>query len=529
VLPLPAVEIVGEVLGVAVNDLMAFGALLLGAALLARLGRRLGLPTIPFFMAAGILLGPAIPGVELFEDPATLEFLALVGLVLLLFHLGVEFPMEQVRASGGSLVLAGFGYILLNVLGGFGLGSALGWGFAEALVIAGALGISSSAIVTKVVIELRRLANAETPLILGIIVIEDLFLALYLSLLGPVLGDAGSPGELAVDIGVSFAFLAVLLVVARFGGRLIAAVIHSREEELLTVGVLGLLLLVSGTSAQLGVSDAIGALLLGLVVSRTSLAERVERVVLPLRDAFAALFFVAFGFAVDLGALGSVVVPALVAVLLTVVLNLVAGVVAARMYRLNQRSAANMGTTLLSRGEFSLILASLGVAAGLDGRVGPFIALYVLILAVVSPLAATNARFIARVLPDVLFRGDFRYVREETTMTGCTHLDRIRTTTGRTPEGCAQCLATGDSWVHLRLCNECGTVACCDDSPNRHMTAHYRTEGHPIVESFEPGERWRWCYPDEILVVGGPPARIDGGIPHEPDGPARVDEPTGRG
>lgn len=525
---LPAVDIVGEVFGVAVNDLMAFGALLLGAALLARLGRRLGLPTIPFFMAAGILLGPTIPGIDLFEDTVTLEFLALVGLVLLLFHLGVEFPLEQVRASGGKLVVAGFGYILLNVLGGFGLGMALGWGLPEALVIAGALGISSSAIVTKLVIELRRLANAETPLILGIIVIEDLFLALYLSLLGPVLGDAGTAAELAADIGLSFLFLFVLLVIARFGGRAVAAILHSREDELLTVGVLGLLLLVAGTSAELGVSDAIGALLLGLVVSRTSLRERVERVVLPLRDAFAALFFVAFGFSIDVAAFGDVLVPALLAVLLTFTLNLVAGVGAARLYGYNQRAAANMGTTLLARGEFSLILAALGVAAGLDGRVGPFIATYVLILAVVSPLAAANSQMLARLLPDAIFRGNFRYVREETTSTTCTHLDHVRTTTGKTPEGCEDCLAIGDTWVHLRLCNECGKVACCDDSTNRHMTAHYAAEGHPVVESFEPGERWRWCYPDEILVVGGPPARIDGGIPDLPPDHPREGERAGQ-
>jgi monovalent cation:H+ antiporter-2, CPA2 family len=497
---LPTVEAVGEVFGLPVNELMAVGGLLLVAALLARAGRRFGLPTIPFFMATGILLGPGTPGPTLLEEPADLELLAVIGLVLLLFHLGVEFPLEQVRAAGSRLLVAAFTYIGLNVSGGIGLGFLLGWGVGEALVIGGALGISSSAIVTKLLIELRRLTNAETPLVLGIIVVEDVFLALYLSLLGPVLGDADSPAALARDIGVSFGFLLLLVVLARFGGRAITGLVGSREAELLTIGVVGFVLLVAGTSEELGVSDAIGALLIGLVISRTVLREQVERVVLPLRDAFAALFFVSFGLSIEVGTLGAVVVPALLAVLLTVTLNVVAGVVAARMYGLNQRAAANIGLTLLGRGEFSLILASLALAAGLDSRVGPFVALYVLVLAVVSPLAASNSRLLARVLPDAVFRGSFLYVREETTGTTCSHLDQLRTDEPRTPEGCEECLADGGTWVQLRLCTSCGHVGCCDDSPGRHASAHYLDDGHPIVASLEEGEHWRWCYVDEHLL-----------------------------
>src|SRR5690606_14286333 len=117
-----------------------------------------------------------------------LELVAAIGLIVLLFHLGVEFPLEQVLASGRRVVGAAFAYIGLNVGGGLALGFAFGWGVEEAFVIAGAIGISSSAIVTKLLGELRRLTNAETPVVLGIIVVEDLFLAIYLALLAPVLG-----------------------------------------------------------------------------------------------------------------------------------------------------------------------------------------------------------------------------------------------------------------------------------------------------------------------------------------------------
>lgn len=480
-------------------DLVAIGAVVLAAGLLARVGRRFGLPTIPCYMLVGILLGPGTPGPVLIEDPAELSTLAALGLVLLLFHLGVEFPVEQVLGSGRRLFLAAGFYIGLNLTAGLLLGFALGWGTAEALVIAGGLGISSSAIVTKLLIELHRLTNAETPVILGIIVIEDLFLAFYLALLAPVLSDAGSPLGFVRDVAISFGFLVLLFGLARYGARAVGALIGSREDELLAVLVVGLVLLVAGLSDQVRVSDAIGALLIGLVVSRTRVRERVERLVLPLRDVFAAVFFVTFGLSIDLGQLGAVAVPAALAVLVTLACNLTAGVVTARLFGLNQRAAANIALTILGRGEFSLILVTLAIGAGLDDRIGPFIALYVLGLAVLSPLLAARSQYLARFLPDALLRSRWRYVREETISTACTHLDQIHVTSTELRE-CPQCVAEGHGWVQLRLCLTCGAVGCCDESQGRHASAHFAQTRHPIVESLEPGEDWRYCYLDRTLV-----------------------------
>ncbi|MGH9026533.1 MAG: cation:proton antiporter, partial [Acidimicrobiia bacterium] len=153
------------------DELVALGGAFLVAGLLARLGRRVGLPTIPIFMLAGILLGPHTPGVVLVHDPAELELLAALGLVLLLFHLGLEFSLSDLIGGGRRLLVSGSVYLLLNIGGGLAFGFALGWGSREALIIAGATGISSSAIVTKLLIELRRLANPESRTILGIIVV----------------------------------------------------------------------------------------------------------------------------------------------------------------------------------------------------------------------------------------------------------------------------------------------------------------------------------------------------------------------
>jgi uncharacterized UBP type Zn finger protein len=86
----------------------------------------------------------------------------------------------------------------------------------------------------------------------------------------------------------------------------------------------------------------------------------------------------------------------------------------------------------------------------------------------------------------------------------CTHLGEVRDVTPRTPDGCEECLAAGDRWVHLRLCLECGHVGCCDQSPGKHATKHFHRTGHPIIRSFEPGENWGWCYVDEEMFEPAP-------------------------
>jgi CPA2 family monovalent cation:H+ antiporter-2 len=381
------------------EPLVGIGGAFLAAGIFARFGRRLGLPTIPFFMVAGILFGPQTPGLVVVEHPEDLEILAALGLILLLFHLGLEFSLDDLVAGGNRLLLAGAAYIGLNVGGGLAFGLALGWGTSEALVIAGAVGISSSAIVTKLLIDLRRLANPESRLILGIIVVEDVFLALYLALLQPVLGEASGPAEAALEFLAAFGFLVALAAVARYGTRVVGRLIDTPDDELLTVCFVGLAVLVAGVAEELGVSDAIGAFMVGTVLAGSPSAERIERLVLPLRDTFAAAFFFAFGLTIDPGDVGDVVVPVALAVLLSLVLNVLAGQAAARLNGFGRPAALNIGFTVLGRGEFSLILATLAVGAGLDPRIGPFVALYVLVLAILGPLLASLAPTISRHLP----------------------------------------------------------------------------------------------------------------------------------
>ncbi|MEU6347413.1 cation:proton antiporter [Streptomyces sp. NPDC046977] len=376
------------------DTLLAMGGAFLGAAFLARLGRRFGLPTIPLFILAGILLGPHTPGLVLVEDAKDLEMLSALGLVLLLFYLGLEFHLDDLKSGGRRLLATGGIYLLLNVGAGLGFGFALGWGAREALVLAGVLGISSSAIVTKILIDLGRIGRPETRLILGVIVVEDLFLALYLAALQPVLSGAQGLTPTILQAAKAFGFLLILAVAARYGTRLIGRLITIRDNELLVISFLGVVVLVAGLAEVLGVADAIGAFMVGLIFAGTPSGPRIRELVHPLRDAFAAIFFFAFGLAVDPGDLISVAAPVAAAVALTVVMNVAAGLFAARLNGYGPRPAADIATTLLARGEFALILAAMAASAGLDGRLAPFIAGYVLVLAVLGPIVAGRSHWL---------------------------------------------------------------------------------------------------------------------------------------
>jgi K+:H+ antiporter subunit KhtU len=381
------------------SELAVLGAALLLAGLFARVGRQLGLPTIPFFIVAGIVFGPHTPGVVVLEDPEEIHLLAIFGLVLLLFHLGIEFSINELLAGGRRLFWAGGSYIALNFGAGLVLGWALGWGTREIFVIAGMIGTSSTAIVTKLILDLRRVTNPETGMILGIIVVEDVFLAFYLALLQPILGEQEGAREIVLSVAVAFSFLIGLFALARWGARLVRPLIATGDAELSVILIVGFGVFVAGFAETAGASDAVGALLAGMVVAGTGLGARVERLLVPLRDTFAAIFFFWFGLTIAPSDMGAIAPTVAVAVVITLAFNIVAGVVAARIYGYGQSAAANTALMLVSRGEFELILASLAVAAGLDSRVAPFAALYVLVLSILSPLCSARSFVLARWLP----------------------------------------------------------------------------------------------------------------------------------
>ncbi|HEY7426442.1 MAG TPA: cation:proton antiporter [Gemmataceae bacterium] len=346
----------------------------------------------PFLILAGLAVGPHAPKIGILDlrfldTTPFIEFMGRIGVLFLLFYLGLEFSVGRLIKSGRSIVVGGSIYIALNFAAGLAYAWLLGWHWKEVLVSAGITTTSSSAIVAKVLFDLRRTANRETELILGIIMFEDVFLAFYLSVLsGIVLSTSTTLGGVLLSAGSALAFILGSLLLGRLATPLLNRALRiSSAENFLLVVFAGLFLL-AGFGETLHVAEAIDALLLGLILAETEHSERIEQVVVPFRDFFGAMFFFGFGLSIDPRKLGGAVWPVLGAVLMTLIGNIVAGLLAGRSAGLTPAASLNVGLTILSRGEFSIIIANLAKAGDLKPILQPFAALYVLILAILGPL-----------------------------------------------------------------------------------------------------------------------------------------------
>ncbi|MET0725571.1 MAG: cation:proton antiporter [Leifsonia sp.] len=381
------------------GELITLGILLIVAYVLGRLGKMIGLPTIPIYMIVGLLASPHTGWFPLNFENHYIELIAVFGLIMLLFNLGLEFDQDEFFSNAGKLIISGGSYIVLNMGAGLVFGFMLGWGPREALVIAGMTATSSSAIVTKLLIELKRLPNRETPMILGVTVVEDIFIAIYLAIVSVVLSGETDIGPILVKLGIAFTFLIVMFAVARWGGRFVGRIFRTKDDELFTILFFGLAVMFGGIGEVLGVTDAIGAFLIGLVLGATRYRNKIEHIALPLRDVFGAFFFLNFGLAMDIAKFPAVALPVAIAVVMTLILNAAAGQLVARLNNLGVQAGINAAVILQNRGEFALILATLSVAAGLDERITPFAGLYVLTMSIIGPLLAANSEKIgARII-----------------------------------------------------------------------------------------------------------------------------------
>ncbi len=373
------------------QDLLILGVLFVIAYIFGRLGKLIGLPAIPIYMLVGLLASPNSHFFPLSFQPADVELVATFGLIFLLFSLGLEFDQDEFFGNAKALLISGGTRIAINMGVGIAFGFWVGWGGREALVIAGMTAVSSSAIITKLLIELRRLANRETPVILGIAVVEDIFIAVYLAIVTVVISGESDVWAIVLKLAVSFLFLIVMFSIARWGGRFVSRLVGTRDDELFTILFFGLAVAFGGIGELIGVSDAIGAFLIGLVLGATRYRARIEQLSLPMRDVFGAFFFLNFGLALNVNDFGGVVVPVVVAVVLTLVVNTLGGQLIAWLNKLTPAEGFNVSGMLQNRGEFVLILATLATAAGLDPRLTPFAGLYVLIMAIVGPVLAVNS------------------------------------------------------------------------------------------------------------------------------------------
>lgn len=395
------------------------GTALLLVAIAALIANRIKFSIIPFLIVLGMIVGPHAPTIgiinlKFIESSEIIAFFGRMGVLFLLFYLGLEFSIGKLIKSGRSIAVGGSIYILINFSLGLMFGFIAGFEFLEVLIIAGVITISSSAIVAKVLVDLKRTANPETELILGIIMFEDIFLAVYLSVVsGLVLGDSTSVGSALLSILIAFGYMILFFIVAMKLPKLLNRLFNIRSNEVFIIVIFALLFFVAGFSETIHVAEAIGALLLGLVFSETEHASRIEHLVVPFRDFFGAMFFFSFGLSIDPFTLGDAVWLSIGAVILTLAGNFIAGMIAGRRAGLSHKASSNIGLTIVSRGEFSIIVANLGIAGGLSATLKPFAALYVLILAILGPLLTKESKRIFHILNKI-----FKWKKSETKQRG---------------------------------------------------------------------------------------------------------------
>jgi len=376
------------------------GLVVLALGTFARLAHALTLSPIPFYLLAGLAVGEGgFANLQLSED--FIELGAEIGVVLLLFALGVEYDPDDLRAGLRVGLPAGLLDAGANFAPGLTAGLVLGWDVRAAILLGGVTYISSSGVVAKVLGDLGRLGNRETPSILTILVMEDLAMALYL----PVVAVLLVGGSWLAGVGsVALALLTVgaVLLVALRHGRVLSRFVSSESDEVLLLTVFGLTLLVAGIAQQLQVSAAVGAFLVGIALSGP-VSARAGALVSPLRDLFAATFFLFFGLQVDPGDLPGAAGIAIVLGVVTAGTKVMTGVWSAARTGVGRRGQLRAGAALVARGEFSIVIAGLGVAAGIEADLGPVAAAYVLLLAATGPLLTKYAdRFVSPTTPHPL-------------------------------------------------------------------------------------------------------------------------------
>ncbi|WP_078854083.1 cation:proton antiporter [Streptomyces sp. NRRL F-5135] len=363
--------------------LIELGAIILGLGILGRLAGRVGFSAIPLYLLAGLAFGHG----GLIPLNASEEFIATgaeIGVILLLLLLGLEYSASELVTNLKTQYPSGIVDFVLNAVPGAAAALILGWGPVAAVALAGVTWISSSGVIAKVLGDLGRLGNRETPVILGVLVIEDLAMAVYLPLLTALLAGLSLAGG-SLTLLISLGTVGAVLYLALRHGRLISRAVSSDNPEMLLLVVLGLTVLVAGVAQELQVSAAVGAFLVGIALSG-EVAEGAHNLLAPLRDLFAAVFFVFFGLNTDPAAIPPVLLPALLLAAVTTVTKIGTGWYAAKRAGVRTAGRWRTGGTLVARGEFSIVIA--GLAVGVEPRIGPLATAYVLILVILGPLAA---------------------------------------------------------------------------------------------------------------------------------------------
>ena len=383
-----------------VSFLQDLAVVMIAAGIVTVLFQRLKQPVVLGYIVAGILIGPHL--LELIKGQDAIKSLAELGMVFLMFSLGLEFNLRKLRRVAATALVAAPLAILLMVFAGYQVGQLMGWTPVSSLFLGAIISIASTSVIVKVLREMKRDREPFAGLIYGILIVEDLLGVVMIVLLTGIAstGDLGLQ-SMAASTGKLLVFLVTVLVVGLLlVPRLLNFVARFESNERLLVAVLGLCFGTALVAAKLGFSVALGAFLVGAVMAESAQSRRIESLVEPVRDLFTAVFFVAIGLLVNPVLLWQHIVP-IIGISLVVMIGQIAGntfgtVVAGHDFR----TAVRVGTGLSQIGEFSFVIATLGLTMGVitDPSLYPIVVGVALVTTLFTPLWIHNADRLADAL-----------------------------------------------------------------------------------------------------------------------------------
>ncbi|MDC8015859.1 cation:proton antiporter [Tahibacter soli] len=331
---------------------------------------RLRQPVVLGYILAGVLIGPHTPPFALITNEETIKSIADLGVVLLMFSLGLEFSLRRLREVGVAALVATGVEVMLMLWIGYELGRWFGWRTMDALFLGSLMAISSTMLVLRSIEDARRQRERFARLTIGILLVEDVFAIVLIAVLsGIAISGAIEPGHALATIGKLSLFIVVGLVLGLLLlPRLVDHVASFGRSEMLLVTSLGICFGVSLLAAETGFSVALGAFIGGAIVAEAKSARRVEKLIEPLRDMFGALFFVAIGLLIDPRMLVDYAVPVILVALAVIVGKTLActfgGVIAGN----DGHTSLRAGLGLAQIGEFSFVIAALGVSTGVTSE-----------------------------------------------------------------------------------------------------------------------------------------------------------------
>src|SRR5574340_106983 len=338
----------------------------------AAVANRARISVVIGYIVAGILIGPNIHVSALglsyngiLTDTEFVQSISQLGLVLLLFFVGLEFSIAKLRRTKEAAAILAVTNLAVDMFAGFVIGAWLGWPLIDTIFMAGVISMSSSAIAAKALIDLKRLGNAETEFILGMVILESFLAMIILTLVnGVVISSDGapvSPAVLFAGIGIFLGFFTFLAAVVI--PRSVRMFERIKSDELFILFALAVVFLSAALAQAFRVPAIIGAFFIGMVFADTKLAQRLKTKMESLRDAFVAMFFLSFGMLIDPSALPAVLPMLLIAVPLILMSDMFLTASLAYMIGFSSKAAMAVGTSFVARNEEAILYASVGTKA----------------------------------------------------------------------------------------------------------------------------------------------------------------------